>query len=335
MEIVYFWYKKNEHMKGKLFFISVLLLSAKLAAQSFSDTLQISKDYKTIVIFPENISESSIGNDFGFIVDLPKSEEGKYSGRISKLYYDELATEKDNTTNYLVITDSGNVYDFLVKLVDVPTKTTWYINPKMSVANIEGASGKEAKKHKQKSHSSEKLHDQNEEGLIKTVISEKTSKDNSVDRATKELYESDPLEYYRLRCYYMQFDKAKISRYFSRLDNVFLWLKGVYFNEDELYFQYRIENKEGLDLDINFVKHQIATNYKNSSSNQKLGIEPVFVYKQPKTIAGKSENHFVLVFKKFALDEKKEVVVELDEESGNRNLSLKIGHEIINNPIHF
>ena len=54
-----------------------------------------------------------------------------------------------------------------------------------------------------------------------------------------------------------------------------------------------------------------------------------------KLVAGKSENHFVVVFKKFALDEKKEVVVELDEESGNRNLSLKIGHEIINNPIHF
>lgn len=335
MGIVYFWYKKNERMRGSLFFISVLLLSGKLTAQIFSDTLQISKDYKTIVIFPENISESSIGNDFGFIVDLPKSEEGKYSGRISKLFYDELATEKENTTNYLVITDSGNVYDFLVKLVEVPTKTTWYINPKMAVANIEDISGKEPKNPERKSYNSKKLQEHNEENLVKSVSSVKKSKNNSVDRATKELYLGDPLEYYRLRCYYMQFDKGKISRYFSRLGNVFLWLKGVYFNEDELYFQYRIENKEGLDLDINFVKHQIATNYKNSSSNQKIGLEPVFVYKQPKRVAGKSENHFVLVFKKFALDEKKEVVIELDEESGNRNLSLKIGHEIINNPIHF
>jgi len=51
-----------------------------------------------------------------------------------------------------------------------------------------------------------------------------------------------------------------------------------------------------------------------------MELKPVFVYKQPKTITGKSENHFVVVFKKFALDEKKEVLVELDEESGNRNL---------------
>lgn len=324
-------------MKEALFFISTLLSTGALCAQAFSDTLQISKDFKTIVIFPENISESSIGNDFGFIVDLPKSEGGKFSGRISKLYYDELATEKENTTNYLVITDSGDVYDFLVELVTVPNKTTWYIAPEMAVANIDGNPiGEKYDYTARKSNEEEPVEPaQEKDSVFYTIGPSKKAIDNSIDRATKELYQTDPLEYYRLRCYYMQFDKAKISRYFSRSDNVFLWLKGVYYNEDELYFQYRIENKEGLDLDINFVKHQIATNYKNSSSNQKLGLEPVFVYKQPKTVAGKSENHFVLVFKKFALDEKKEVVVELDEESGNRNISLKIGHEIINNPIHF
>ena len=322
-------------MTKNLFFISVFFSLQALCGQKFSDTLQVSKDYKTILIFPENISESSIGNDYGFIVDLPKSEGGKYSGRILKLYYDELAPEKEKTTNYLVITESGNVYEFLIELVAVPAKTTWYIDSEMAVTNIDGNPivGKSVYP-VQKNDLQEAVQDK-KDPLFNTIKPSKKSADNSIDRATKELYLSDPLEYYRLRCYYMQFDKAKISRYFSRLDNVFLWLKGVYYNEDELYFQYRIENKEGLDLDINFIKHQMATNYKNSSSNQKLPLEPVFVYKQPKTVAGKSENHFVIVFKKFALDEKKEVVVELDEESGNRNLSLKIGHEIINNPIHF
>lgn len=322
-------------MTKNLLYFSFLITSFSLSGQGFSDTLQISKDYKTILIFPENISESSIGNDFGFIVDLPRTEGGKYSGRILKLYYDELAPEKENTTNYLVITDSGNVYDFLIELVDVPKKTTWYIATEMAVANIEEKPIGKTMEHAVPQNSLELSSENLKDTFVNTGNPSKKTFDNSIDRATKELHQSNPLEYYRLRCYYMQFDKAKISRYFSRLDNVFLWLKGVYYNEDELYFQYRIENKEGLDLDINFIKHQMATNYKNSSSNQKLALEPVFVYKQPKTVAGKSENHFVIVFKKFALDEKKEVVVELDEESGNRNLSLKIGHEIINNPIHF
>lgn len=320
-----------------LLLISVLFSGYALVGQASSDTLQISKDFKTILIFPENISESSIGNDFGFIVDLPKPEGGKFSGRIIKLYYDELAIEKENVTNYLVITDTGNVYDFVLELVAVPEKTTWYITQEMAVANIEGKPIEKRNENQRQIATPEKLNNEMEkmDTISHIKNSDKIVAGNSKDSASKELYLSDPLEYYRLRCYYMQFDKPKISRYFSRLDNVFLWLKGVYYNEDELYFQYRIENKEGLDMDINFIKHQIATNYKNSSSNQKMELKPVFVYKQPKTIAGKSENHFVVVFKKFALDEKKVVLVELDEESGNRNLSLRIGHEIINNPINF
>ena len=320
-------------MNGKLLFIAVFLLACTCAGQVCSDTLEVSRKYKTILIFPEDISESIIGNDFGFIADLPKAQGGKFNGRILKLYYDELATETENFTNHTVITETGNVYDFILKLSERPKKLTWYIRSQKAITNIDGIPRSEITP-----SPSDNAGEVEENKVVldkKPSQSPKTAEDNSIKRATKELYENDPLEYYRLRCYYMQFDKPKIARYFARTDNVFLWLKGVYFNEDELYFQYRVENEEGLDLDINFIKHQIATNYKNSSSNQKLELEPVFVFKRPRTVAGKTDNHFVIVFKKFALDEKKEVVVELDEESGNRNLSLTIGHEIINNPIHF
>ena len=321
-------------MKSKLLYISTFLFACTCAAQTCSDTLEVSKKYKTILIFPENISESIIGNDFGFIADLPKAEGGKFHGRILKLYYDELATETENFTNHTVITETGNVYDFILKLTKRPKKLTWYIEPDRAITNIDGDVRSKnqdiSMARLKKKIGSEDIRDEEPESESKP-----DEVDNSIKRATKELYETDPMEYYRLRCYYMQFDKAKIGRYFARVDNVFLWLKGVYFNEDELYFQYRLENREGLDMDINFIKHRIATNYRNSSSNQKLELEPIFVYKRPGTVAGKSENHFVVVFKKFALDEKKEVMMELDEESGNRNLSLVIGHEIINNPIHF
>ena len=106
-------------MRKVLLILSILLTGCWLSAQAYSDTLQISKNFKTILIFPEYISESSIGNDFGFIVDLPKPGGGKYSGRIVKLYYDELATDNKRMTNYLVITETGDVYDFILKLVTV------------------------------------------------------------------------------------------------------------------------------------------------------------------------------------------------------------------------
>ncbi|WP_086476623.1 DUF4138 domain-containing protein [Arenibacter amylolyticus] len=314
--------------------LSAFMAACTLPAQTYSDTLEISKHFKTILIFSENIAESSIGNDFGFIVDLPKPEGGKYSGRIVKLSYDELASENKGTTNYLVITDSGDVYDFIIKLVPVPQKTTWFIDKKTAVANIGNKPEMEGKS-TEKPFSNSNMEVQRERiGPMEGTPAEANK--SEIEKATSEkLYQTDPLEYFRLRCYYMQFDKPKVRRYFSRSGNVFIWLKGIYYNQDELYFQYRIENKEGVDMDINFIKHQIATNYKNSSSNQKMELAPIYTYKQPKRVAAKSENHFVVVFKKFALDEKKEVVVELDEEYGNRNFSLRIGHEIINNPIQF
>ncbi len=306
-----------------------------------TDTLEVSRKFKTILIFPENIAESIIGNDFGFVVDLPKENGSMYNGRILKLYYDDLAKEKENYTNQTVITESGNVYDFILKLAPRPKQLTWLITSEMAVANIgrnksprdnlsQGGIGGPANPLSE-----------NVESIIKSQGTENNKPSKAVSRdsiqvvATQAMYENDPMEYYRLRCYYMQFDKARVSRYFSRVDDVFLWLKGVYYNENELYVQLKVENKEGLDMDVNFFKYSLATTYKKSSSNQRLELTPVFVYKQPKTVAAKSENHFVVVFKKFALDEKKELLVELDEESGNRNLSLEIGHEIINNPISF
>ena len=113
---------------------------------------------------------------------------------------------------------------------------------------------------------------------------------------TKALYETDRREYYRLRSYYMQFDKAKIHRFYERSGNLFLWLKGVYYLDDQIYVQFRIENQEGVDLDVNFLKFSIATAYKKSSSNQKTEILPVFRYKVPERIEGNSENHFVIAF---------------------------------------
>ncbi len=320
-------------MKKLLFIVILSCLAHK--AQSMTDTLEVSKRYKTILIFPENIAESIIGNDFGFVVDLPNPNGSKYNGRILKLYYDELGKENSNFTNHTVITDSGNVYDFILKLTDIPEKLTWYIGPEMALKNID------------KNQSVPRISEQTDTLQLETtgpIAKEPTSaliqttkldRESATKLATKELYENDPMEYYRLRCYYMQFDKAKVGRYFSRADNLFLWLKGVYYNEEELYFQFKIENKEGLNMDVNFFKYSLASNYRNSSSNQRLEVKPIFLYKQPRTVEGKSENHFVVVFKKLALDENTELMVELDEESGNRNLSLAIGHHIVNNPIHF
>lgn len=332
METGYFWWLNKYYMRTVLYFILAFGFWVSAFSQNRQDTIQISRSYKTILIFPEDISESIIGNDFGFIVDLPNPSGSRFNNRILKLYYDELATEKKNFTNLTVITSSGNVYDFMLELTDKPDKLTWHIKGEMANANIGNLrDGLQVDMAVKKVMQTDSVNGKSLESPEKETI-------NDIALATSELYENDPKEYYRLRSYYMQFDKARIPREFVRNNGVFLWLKGVYYNKNEIYIQFKIENKETLDFDVNFLKCFIVSSYKNTTT-QKSPIKPdeelLLSYKVPKRIKGNSENHFVLVFKKFTLDHKKRFLLELDEESGNRHISFKIDHKTINNPIPF
>ena len=313
-------------MNTKLLLPLFLIFGYCSFGQGIRDTIEVSRKFKTILIFQENIAESIIGSDIGFSIDLPKEIGSKFNSRILKIYYDDLAVEKENFTNLTVITESGNLYDFILKLSYSPNNLTWNISSDMAEVNIN------TERKKKQAGSSLEIHtkeiDQNVE----------IPKDSIPQFTSQTLYADNPEEYYRSKSFYMQFDKARIPRYFARKDNVFLWLKGVYYNNNELYVQLKLENKEGIDLDINFIKYFIESSYKNTTK-QKIPITKksglLYEYKVPRTVKGNTENHFVLVFKQFTLDNKKSLLIELDEESGNRNLSLRIGKDILNKPIRF
>ena len=313
-------------MNTKLLLPFFLIFGYCSFGQGIRDTIEVSRKFKTILIFQENIAESIIGSDIGFSIDLPKEIGSKFNSRILKIYYDDLAVEKENFTNLTVITESGNLYDFILKLSYSPNNLTWNISSDMAEVNI----NKEKKK--KNLGSSLEIHTEDIDQNVEVP------KDSIPQFTSQTLYADNPYEYYRRKSFYMQFDKAKIPRYFARKDNVFLWLKGVYYNNNELYVQLKLENKEGIDLDINFIKYFIESSYKNTTK-QKIPITKksglLYEYKVPRTVKGNTENHFVLVFKQFTLDNKKSLLIELDEESGNRNLSLRIGKDILNKPIRF
>jgi hypothetical protein len=329
-------------MGKKLLFLLILFLYHGLSAQDDRDTIEVSRKFKTILIFPEDIAESIIGSDIGFAVDIPKEIGSRFNPRILKVYYDDLAMEKENCTNLTVITRSGNLFDFILKLDPRPKKLTWTIGTEMAVANIDSGTisypGPKAVQDPEPGSDTRAAQNSRESRSLPIRQIEKLPRDSVSELATPDLYAHDPNEYYRLRSCSMQFDKASIPRYFARKNDVFLWLKGIYYNNNELYIQFRLENKEGVDLDINFVKFFIKSSYRNASV-QKIPIDKnnglLYEYKVPKIVKGGTEDHFVIVLKKFSLDNKKELLVELDEEGGNRNLSMSIGRDILNNPKRF
>ena len=320
-------------MKKIITLATILLLGGTVSAQR--DTIQVSTS-AAVVIFPTDISDRILGDDLNFFMSDPEVNGSVFSKRILKLYHNERSTKEEDFTFLTVITGNGNSYEFVLEFKDDPLQRTWYIKPEQAITNILGSSIRSDYQAQQspndRATTNSPTRPTSISGISVAAFDMEEDPSEETEVPTKDLYQIDPVEYYRLRSYYMQFDKAKVPRFFARSGDVFLWLKGVYFNEEEIYLQLKIENREGIDFDVKFLKYSIATSYKKSSSNQKTESVPVYQYKIPKEIKANSENHIVVVFKKFSLERNKVLVVDLDEENGNRNVSLEIDHHLINNP---
>jgi len=293
-----------------------------------NDTIQVSKNYKTILVLPERYSFSVNGKDLNFIESFPKNNS-KIAQKIVLLSYNHVAPDKVDYTNYTIYTQDGLAYDFILKLVEVPIKKRWNIFKE--TANNYHLVSKQVKLDQDSlseyDFQLEGIASSEEKRLIVNPTANKADNDS--------LYVSDKLAYIMNRCQNNITEKGNVVRYFEKVGNVYLWLNGIYYDHEELYFQFTLENKEPIDLDINFLKPFVGSNYKKSSSNQKNELLPLYIHGQSNRVKGYSKNTFFMVFEKFTLDRNKILALELDELNGNRNLSLSIDHQYVNRPKKF
>ncbi len=324
-------------MKIQIFLLFVFAQGlCSLSAQT--DTIPVSKNYKSILVLPEIFDFSINGKELNFIESFPAKNASDNAKRIVLLSYNDVAPDSEDHTNYTVYTKDGLAYDFILRLVEVPEKKRWSIDRSMA-ENPEDYRAQDEPSTIDTSATGPKPSMQRSK-VVSTTDEDLgvTSKERTTDKPlplTRELYVLDRMEYVRRRCYYNQFNKGRIIRYFTKYGDVFLWLENVFYENEELYLQFRLENKAHMPYDVNFLKFRIASNYANSRNNIDKKHEPLFRYKVPKRVEGNSENYFMVVFDKFTLDRRKVLRVNLDEDKGNRNLSLDIDHSIINNPFAF
>lgn len=314
-------------MVKKIFNILIFFLPVLCFGQ---DTIQVAKMYKTIMIFPEPVSETILGNDLSFVLEQ-HSKDTDYGKRILKVSYNKMGKEKNAHTNLVAITESGAFYEFILSKSDKPSKLTHNIENKNKSFSLKTESAND-KKPIVIENEKHKYSNDGETGSDNINIE---SAEEEPTAATEELYKKNKKEYYRSMSYYNQFNKPFLLRHFEKEGDVFLRLGGIYYNKNELYFQVIIDNQEPIDYDVNFIKFSIATNYKKASSNQSTEITPIFRYKVPKKVKGFSKNHFFVVFDKFTLDRNKVFKMDLDEMNGNRNITLMSDNQMVNRPKRF
>ncbi|OBX25723.1 uncharacterized protein DUF4138 [Gelidibacter algens] len=217
--------------------------------------------------------------------------------REKEQYFGLLQAKPGKESNLLVININGSVFSYIVSYKEKLSNLNYFIPVSSSIGN--------------------------EKPKVKDSIPVETL-ESSVDYGTY---------YYEKFCRYLLDRKQRIGRIKNQTESIVLSVENIVFDKEELYFVIQIENNSTLDYDLNFLKFSIETRQKGKrKSLQRLYQEPIFIHKLPTKVRENETVRFVYVLPKFSISNDRRIILELNENDGERNLELKISHKHINNP---
>ena len=313
---------------------NLLLLAVSLAISNTvlsQKNVEVSEDYSTVLIFEMPIEEAILGNEKNYkLLGEERSRDG-ISSRTLKLGY-VTADNIIKNTNLTIITSNGYVYDIRLNYNKQPKLLTHFINSNEAIMHID--TGVLTEKNTITTYG-------NENEIVTSPVSYYSSgiitKNGGkiLKKSTLSKTEKDSIRLMRVekKCVEIGAIKKKIFNNNSKVSNMKLSLKEVSFNEDELYIHLALYNKGEQSYDVDLIESSFINFEKDSGTKGDTSIIPVYTYNKPTRVQGKSEAHFILVFEKFSINDKKQININIGEKEGARNLNLRIGEKIINNPV--
>jgi len=133
--------------------------------------------------------------------------------------------------------------------------------------------------------------------------------------------QSDLEEYSRL-----VLEKRKGPHVQEQKDNITLALQGMYTQDDVFFFPLHLANSSNIGYDVDFIKFYIRDKkVAKRTAIQESEVTPVFVYNANKTtIPGPGNIDQVYALRKFTIPDDKNLVVEMFEKGGGRQLSFVV-----------
>lgn len=195
----------------------------------------------------------------------------------------------ENETNFSVITDDGSFYSFNVKYADEPQKL-----------NIE-------------------MRD-----FIRDDVAGNRS-DNSIDIYLSELGEKSPKEINLIMKSIYQSDKKEIINIGSKSLGIQFYLKGIYIQNDILYFYTEVKNTSNVSFDVDFIRWKIVDKkVAKRTAIQETVIEPIRAFNLVMKIQGRTSERTVFAINKFTIPDDKRLIVEIFEKNGGRHQSFVV-----------
>jgi len=291
-------------IKTILFFFFTTIVSISQQKEIF-----VNNNKFVTLVFPSNITKATVGSDH-YLFDF--AEDG--SQNIGLLKCVKNAPE----SNLLVMADN-TLYSFSIAYKDKIHENIITIAPEQGIVlkNQNNEAGQESK---------ESIKQENK--VIDNI------KENDYYIGNKTINDAQLPSDSCKRCEGIAKKGKKVKKIQTNAYNIKLELDNVYYSKNKLFITATITNNSKIDYYINYIKTYITT-VKNNSSTQYLEKNPIDLYNNSRIIKNKDHRTMIFIYEQFTIDNNKELVFELNEHNGERNLVLNIPHYIINNPIKF
>lgn len=129
---------------------------------------------------------------------------------------------------------------------------------------------------------------------------------------------------------YVSTKKASIGKPSDKASKVEVSLNGLYIREDAMYFQLMLENSSNIAYHVEQLRIFIRDKKKSKrTASQELEQQPLYIYGNATVIHDKSSQVVVVSLPKFTIPDKKELIIQLMEKNGGRNLQLKVKNKAL------
>ncbi len=290
-------------MKKYLFISGFLVIAifTNLAAQEIKaqkpvlDTIYANDHKNVALFFPEPIRQGITGSE-NFVFTY---------NRETQQHLGLLQATPGKESNLLIIGNSGSIFSYIIRYSEQLKKLNYFIAETNSIGNVFLVS----------------------EGI------EDIKKDEGLKEDSAKSISFSNENYFRKFCSYLIEKKQGIGRIKKRKNDIVLRLENIVFEKEQFFFVLEIQNRSTIDYEVNFLELSVQTK-KNGKrkSMQKLVQEPSLKFQMPEIIKEGQSVKFIFVMPKFSIAEDKDVILDLNEKNGERDLKLKVKQRFINSP---
>ena len=269
-----------------ILFIFLFLVLCQISAQELK-TINTNERQVVALFFPDEIRQAVVGSpDFRFSYN---KENPQHVGLLQGV--------KGGESNLLVITNSDEVFSYVLKYRKALDTLTYFI-PKKQRIGLEKSF------------------------FISPIKNEVSIKIDSPSTKSPQIDSQNQLEYHKkFSKFHLRHNRNSLQR--KRKKGMVLRLKDVIYDRTEVYALIEIKNKSGVDFEMDYLKlFRVNGNKRKKSSYQKIEMKPIHRYNLPKIIKVGEGRDFVLTVPKFTFGDTEKLLLELKEYSGGRLLEL-------------